>query len=98
MMFKAIATYTNTQDGTVRVSGATSEGLLSKPMETPGTAGAFLLAEVIMSMGDYLDEDTCRFTPIFVLYDGKELQVTSFEVSTDSDDEGNLTNLKVVLS
>jgi hypothetical protein len=63
-----------------------------------GTAGAFALAALINSFKHDVDEDTYAFTPIFVMYDGKELQVTSFEVTADVDAGGVTTNLKVVLS
>jgi hypothetical protein len=98
MMNKMVARYTNTQDGTVVLSGFSITGESISPQEMPGTAGAFALAAVINGAKDAITEDAYLFTPLFVMYDGKELQVTSFEVTADADDEGNLTNLKVVLS
>jgi hypothetical protein len=98
MMKKLAARYTSTQDGTVVLSGFSELGKPVAPSELRGTAGAFALAALINAFKDAVDEDTYSFTPIFVMYDGKELQVTSFELTADADDEGDLTNLKVALS
>jgi hypothetical protein len=98
MMNKMVARYTNTQDGTVVFSGFIETGEPIAPTEMAGTSGAFALADMLDSAKDAITEDAYLFTPIFVMYDGKELQVTSFEVTADADDEGNLNNLKVVLS
>jgi hypothetical protein len=98
MMNKLVQRFESTQDGTVIFSGVADDGSSVGPKEIPGTAGAFALAAVINGTKGAVDEDTYKFTPVFVMYDGKELQVSSFEVTTDCDDEGNLTNLKVVLS
>jgi hypothetical protein len=98
MMNKLVQRFESTQDGTVVFAGVADDGSPVGPMEVPGTAGAFALAAAINGAKGAVDEDIYKFTPIFVMYDGKELQVTSFEVTADADDEGNLTNLKVVLS
>jgi hypothetical protein len=98
MMNKLVARYTSTQDGTVVLSGFADTGEPITPRTLPGTAGAFALAALINGAKGAVDEDTYNFTPLFVMYDGKELQVSSFELTADVDDEGDLTNLKVVLS
>jgi hypothetical protein len=98
MMNKLVQRFESTQDGTVVFSGVADDGSPVTPKEIPGTAGAFALAAVLNGVKDAVALDAYQFTPLFVMYDGKELQVSSFEVTAEADDEGNLTNLKVVLS
>lgn len=87
----------NTQDGTVESSVTVGDSQVHE-FRVQGTAGAYVLASLIYFFEDKINTDAYLFTPIFVMYDGKELQVTSFEVTADIDDNGDATNLKVVLS
>lgn len=97
-MAKTILNVKNTQEVTVILSGASDNGNPVVPREIQGTAGAYALTATLTGMAHQITRDAYLFTPIFVMYDGKELQVTSFEVTADIDDDGEATNLKVVLS